>query len=97
MFCRCSGNSTCTLPEKFVSFLSFLSVPETLCCGVVKLKKVSEEYTAAIGIFKTSEVSIKKMEKQHALYIRDSSKIDEIDMIIEKLFGELYHPGHEPN
>ncbi len=58
--------------------------------GLVKLKKVSEEYSAALGIFKTSEISIKKMEKQHALYIRDSSKIDEIDMIIGKLFGELY-------
>ncbi|HOV12546.1 MAG TPA: GyrI-like domain-containing protein [Bacteroidales bacterium] len=58
--------------------------------GLVTLKKVSEEYTSALGIFKTSEVSIKKMEKQHALYIRDSSRIDEIDMIIGKLFGELY-------
>ncbi|HNW89306.1 MAG TPA: SRPBCC family protein [Bacteroidales bacterium] len=58
--------------------------------GLVKRKKVCEEYTAALGIFKTSEVSIKEMEKQQALYIRDSSKIDEIDMIIGKLFGELY-------
>lgn len=58
--------------------------------GLVKLKTVSEEYTAALGIFKTSEITIKKMEKQHVLYIRDSSKIDEIDLIIGKLFGELY-------
>ncbi len=57
--------------------------------GLEKLEKVSENYLTMINTFKTSEVSIKEMEKQHILYIRDSSKCSEVGTAMGKAFGEV--------
>ncbi|MCK9612847.1 MAG: GyrI-like domain-containing protein [Bacteroidales bacterium] len=58
--------------------------------GLDNLKKVSEEYLIVLNTFKTSDITIKEMEKQYAIYIMDSSKCSEVDVIIGKLFGEIF-------
>jgi len=58
--------------------------------GLTSLKKVSEDYVTVMNTFKTSEITIKEMEKHYALYIKDSSKCSEVDVIIGKLFGEVF-------
>ncbi|MEI6123650.1 MAG: SRPBCC family protein [Bacteroidota bacterium] len=57
--------------------------------GLASLKKVSEDYSKMLGIFKTSDVKVKQMEKQYALIIKDSSKCDDVDVLLAKLYGEL--------
>lgn len=57
--------------------------------GLANLKKVSEDYVTVMNTFKTSEVTIKEMEKQYILYMKDSSNCSEVDVLIGKIFGDV--------
>jgi effector-binding domain-containing protein len=57
--------------------------------GLANLKKVSEEYFKALSFSKTSEIKIKQTEMQYALVIKDSSKCDDVDVLFEKIYGEI--------
>lgn len=57
--------------------------------GLENLKKISEEYCAALKKFSTSEINIKQEDKKHALVVKDSSKCSEVIMAIGKIFGTV--------
>ncbi|MEI6852609.1 MAG: SRPBCC family protein [Bacteroidota bacterium] len=57
--------------------------------GLANLKKVSEEYFKAVSTYKTTDIQIKKIDKQFAIVIMDSSKCDEVDIMMGKDFDAL--------
>jgi effector-binding domain-containing protein len=57
--------------------------------GLASLKKVSEDYFKMLSVYKTSDIKIKQTEKHYAIVIKDSSKCDEVDIMMGKDFGEL--------
>jgi effector-binding domain-containing protein/uncharacterized protein YndB with AHSA1/START domain len=57
--------------------------------GLAKLKTVSENYFKMISAYKTTDMHIKQTEKQFAIVIKDSSKCDEVDVMMDRVFGEL--------
>jgi effector-binding domain-containing protein/uncharacterized protein YndB with AHSA1/START domain len=57
--------------------------------GLSNLKTVSEEYFKIVSTYKTTDIQVKQMEKQYAVVIMDSSKCDEVDLMMGKVFGEI--------
>jgi effector-binding domain-containing protein len=57
--------------------------------GLAKLKKVSEDYFKVSSVYKTSDIKVEEQPMQYALVIKDSSKCDDVDILLGKLYGEI--------
>ncbi len=57
--------------------------------GLASLKKVSEDYTKALAIYKTSDIKVVPVEAQYALIIKDSSTCDNVDVLLSKIYGQI--------
>jgi effector-binding domain-containing protein len=71
--------------ERYFMFLFKKNMKSTLKSGLKKLKKTSEE----LRLSRISAIKIVELEKQPAMIIVDSSKVDEMDERMTSLFSKL--------
>jgi effector-binding domain-containing protein len=50
---------------------------------------VSEDYFKALSNYKTSDIQVKQSEQKYALVLKDSSKCDDVDILLTKVYGEI--------
>lgn len=63
--------------------------------GLANLKKVSEDNFKMLSVYKTTDIKVKQTEMHYAIVIKDSSKCDEVDALMGKVFGELFQYAGE--